>query len=97
MRILIIEDERRAANQLKLMLKASNFEYELLDTIDSVEEAVLWFQHNNMPDLVFMDIQLADGLSFEIFQKTEVEGPIIFTTAFDHAERVGYLFHIRGI
>ena len=83
MKILIIEDETRAASQLERMLKVCNFDYELLDIIDTVEDAVLWFQKNTTPDLVFMDIQLADGLSFEIFQKTEVEAPIIFTTAFD--------------
>lgn len=83
MQILIIEDETRAANQLEQMLKACNFDYELLGVIDTVEEAVLWFQKNTSPDLVFMDIQLADGLSFEIFQKIEVTAPIIFTTAFD--------------
>jgi len=83
MKILIIEDEARAASQLERMLKACNFDYELLNIIDTVEDAVLWFQKNAMPDLVFMDIQLADGLSFEIFQKIEVAAPIIFTTAFD--------------
>ena len=83
MNILIIEDEARAASQLERMLKACNFDYELLGIIDTVEDAVLWFQKNTTPDLVFMDIQLADGLSFEVFQKTAVEAPIIFTTAFD--------------
>ena len=83
MKILIIEDESRAASQLQRMLKACNFDFELLDIIDTVEDTVLWFQKNTAPDLVFMDIQLADGLSFEIFQKIEIEAPIIFTTAFD--------------
>lgn len=83
MRILIIEDEARAANQLKNLLKACGFPYELLGVLDSVEDAVTWFQNNAAPELVFLDIQLADGLSFEIFQKTTVESPIIFTTAFD--------------
>lgn len=83
MHILIIEDEPRAANQLQNMLKANGFDHELLEIIDTVEDAVLWFQKHATPDLVFMDIQLADGLSFEIFQKVEVEAPIIFTTAFD--------------
>lgn len=83
MNVLIIEDEPRAANQLQNMLATCNFTYELLDIIDTVEDAVIWFETNKMPDLVFMDIQLADGLSFEIFQNVEVETPIIFTTAFD--------------
>ncbi|WP_046755893.1 LytR/AlgR family response regulator transcription factor [Kordia jejudonensis] len=81
--VLIIEDEFRAANQLQNMLKKCAFDYNLLDIIDTVEDAVTWFQTNEMPNLVFMDIQLADGLSFEIFQNVEVEAPIIFTTAFD--------------
>lgn len=83
MKVLIIEDEPRAARQLQLMLKTCDFDYEFLDIIDTVEDSVLWFEKNQMPDLVFMDIQLADGLSFEIFQKTRVDAPIIFTTAFD--------------
>jgi len=83
MKILIIEDEARAASQLQNLLKACDFEYELLDIIDTIEDSILWFQQHALPDLVFMDIQLADGLSFEIFQKIEIEAPIIFTTAFD--------------
>lgn len=83
MRILIIEDEQRAASQLQRMLKTCGFEFHLLGIIDTVEDAVEWFRENAAPDLVFMDIQLADGLSFEIFQKISVDAPIIFTTAFD--------------
>jgi len=83
MNVLIIEDEFRAANQLQTMLKQCGFQYHLVDIIDTVEDAVHCFQTNEKPNLVFMDIQLADGLSFEIFQKVEVEVPIIFTTAFD--------------
>lgn len=83
MEILIIEDEPRAVNQLQNLLKSSNLDFNLLNVIDSVEDAVDWFTKNEIPDLVFMDIQLADGLSFEIFQKIEVSAPIIFTTAFD--------------
>lgn len=83
MKLLIIEDEVRAVNQLQLLLKACQFQYELLDTLDTVEDAVKWFENHDSPDLVFLDIQLADGLSFEIFQKVKVEAPIIFTTAFD--------------
>lgn len=83
MNILIVEDEPRAARQLQNLLQESNFDFELLEVIDSVEDSILWFKENSAPDLVFMDIQLADGLSFEIFQNIEVEAPIIFTTAFD--------------
>jgi DNA-binding LytR/AlgR family response regulator len=83
MHILIIEDEPRAAGQLQRMLKTCSFKFQLLGIIDTVEDAVQWFRENTAPDLVFMDIQLADGLSFEVFQKTTVDAPIIFTTAFD--------------
>ncbi|MEW7280209.1 LytTR family DNA-binding domain-containing protein [Aquimarina sp. 2201CG1-2-11] len=83
MKIVIVEDEPRAASQLQNLLDKSVFDFEILTIIDSVEDAILWFRKNMMPDLVFMDIQLADGLSFEIFQKIEVTAPIIFTTAFD--------------
>ena len=83
MKIVIIEDEARAVGQLQRLLKACDFEHELLTVIDTVEDSLRWFQDNTLPDLVFMDIQLADGLSFEIFQKMDIEAPIIFTTAFD--------------
>lgn len=83
MNILIVEDEPRAASQLQNLLAKSAFDFEILSIIDSVEDAVSWFQNHEIPDLVFMDIQLADGLSFEIFQNIEVNAPIIFTTAFD--------------
>lgn len=83
MKILIIEDEPRAVNQLQKLLYNSKLDFQILEIIDTVEDAVIWFQKNTTPDLVFMDIQLADGLSFEIFQKIEVTAPIIFTTAFD--------------
>ncbi|CAL2103093.1 DNA-binding response regulator [Tenacibaculum sp. 190130A14a] len=83
MKILIIEDEPRAVNQLQQLLNNGKYDYELLEVIDAVEDAVLWFENNVKPDLIFMDIQLADGLSFEIFQQVEIITPIIFTTAFD--------------
>ena len=59
MKILIIEDEARAANQLVQMLNISGLTYQLLDTIDTVEDAIIWFKNNATPDLVFMDIQLS--------------------------------------
>lgn len=83
MNLLIIEDEPRAANQLKNMLIKSSLDFNLLGILDSVEESIKWLKYHPAPDLIFMDIQLADGLSFEIFQHVEVTAPIIFTTAFD--------------
>ena len=83
MKILIIEDEPRAVRQLQTLLKHIRLEYQLLDIIDTVEDSIRWFQQNESPDLVLLDIQLADGLSFEIFQEVQVDSPIIFTTAFD--------------
>ncbi len=83
MTILIIEDEPRAARQLKNLLKNIEVDYQLLGILDTVKDSVEWFKNNRPPDLIFVDIQLADGLSFEIFQLVEVTAPIIFTTAFD--------------
>ena len=83
MKILIIEDEIRAAQQLQTMLKAYGSEYHILGILESVEDSVEWLQNNAPPDLILMDIQLADGLSFEIFQKIKIEVPVIFTTAYD--------------
>ena len=83
MKLLIVEDEIRAARQLQKLLDELEFSYEVLAILDTVEEASHWFRSNASPDLVFMDIQLADGISFEIFEKVSVGAPIIFTTAFD--------------
>lgn len=83
MRVIIIEDEIPAANRLSKMLSAIADEIEVVKKIDSVEAAVRFFDSAETIDLVFMDIQLADGLSFDIFQQTNVKVPVIFTTAFD--------------
>ena len=83
MKTLIIEDERPAAKRLEKLLAAHCPECEITEFLDSVETAVNWLLNNPAPDLIFMDIQLADGLSFDIFSKTEVRTPVIFTTAFD--------------
>ncbi|MEN9640758.1 MAG: hypothetical protein RLZZ262_2627 [Bacteroidota bacterium] len=81
---LIIEDEPPAANRLKKMIQLLRPKWHILDAIDSIEDAVHWFEKNTPPHVVFMDIQLADGLSFEIFRQTPIECPIIFTTAFNN-------------
>jgi DNA-binding LytR/AlgR family response regulator len=83
MEVLIIEDESPAAHRLSLMLKALNRDINILAKLDSVESAVAYLQTGKSIDLIFMDIQLADGLSFDIFQQTTVTTPVIFTTAFD--------------
>lgn len=83
MRILLIEDEKPAAVRLSKLLLAYFPEAELIGNLDTVSRAVRWFGENPSPDLIFCDIQLADGISFEIFEKVKVLSPIIFTTAFD--------------
>lgn len=83
MKILIIEDEAIAVQRLSKMIKSVEPTADILEDLDTIETTILWFQQHQMPDLVFMDIQLADGLSFEIFKKIKITCPIIFTTAFD--------------
>lgn len=83
MQVLIIEDEFHAVQYLSGLLRDLIPELTILATIDTVEDAVEWFKTNAAPELVFMDIQLADGLSFDIFKHVEVSAPVIFTTAFD--------------
>ena len=83
MNILIIEDELPAARRLKALLNKNNPDYKVLDVIDSAQHAITWFKTFNSPDLAFMDIQLADGISFEIFESISVDCPVIFTTAYD--------------
>lgn len=81
MKVIIIEDEKPAARRLSRLLEEMGTEVTTL--LHSVSEAVEWFQQNPHPDLIFLDIQLSDGLSFEIFELIEVHSAIIFTTAYD--------------
>lgn len=83
MKALIIEDESIAAQALETLIKETSPETEIIAVLQTIEESVEWFEENPMPDLVFMDIHLADGSSFAIFEKTEITCPIIFTTAYD--------------
>ena len=83
MKALIIEDEKAAVRNLKALLKEVAPQMEVIDVLDSVTESVAWFEANPAPDLVFMDIHLADGSSFEIFEHVRITAPIIFTTAYD--------------
>ena len=83
MNILIIEDEPQAAKRMETLVKELLPNAHVLDKIDSVKKSIHWFTNNPPPDLALMDIQLADGSSFQIFEQCEVKCPVIFTTAYD--------------
>jgi len=83
MKVLIIEDEKPAAKHLSALINRYDPKIEILGQMESVKKSVEWFQNNSLPDLAFFDIQLADGLSFEIFEQAIINCPIIFTTAFN--------------
>jgi len=84
MKIIILEDETRAANHLERLLAKIAPNMTVLAKIESVRDGLKYLQNNPEPELIFSDIQLADGLSFEIFKQVSVRCPIIFTTAYDH-------------
>lgn len=92
MRVLIIEDEMGALDDLRSILAESAPDIRIAGTTESVMQSVAWLEKNHAPDLIFMDIHLSDGSAFEIFKRTAVEAPVIFTTAYDeyaiHAFRV---------
>jgi DNA-binding LytR/AlgR family response regulator len=83
MNILIIEDESPAAQRLQRMIEELEPTSKIIGVIVSIRSAVKWFNENEAPDLILQDIQLADGLSFEIFNQVKIKTPVIFTTAFD--------------
>ena len=83
MKAVIIEDESVAAQALQSLIQDIDPEMEVGTVLQTIEESVEWFGENPMPDLVFMDIHLADGSSFAIFDKVDITCPIIFTTAYD--------------
>lgn len=83
MTILIIEDEEPAARRLQQMILRLSPESKVLDVLNSVEASVHWFKKKSKPDIVFMDIHLSDGLSFDILEQVEISSPVIFTTAYD--------------
>jgi len=93
MKALIIEDELEAAERLTNMIQACDPSIKVMDTIDSVQDVINYFSTGRDADLVFMDIQLADGKSFEIFDKVKIESPIIFTTAFDQYALQAFKLH----
>ena len=81
MNIIIIEDEKPAARLLQRKVEKLGLQINIL--LHSVEESINWFQNNAHPDLIFLDIQLSDGLSFEIFEAIDIKSAVIFTTAYD--------------
>lgn len=98
MKTLIIEDEVLAAQALQKLLVEVSPEAEVLGVLETVEESIEWLENNDMPDLMFMDIHLADGSSFAIFEKVEINCPVVFTTAYDEyalkafdVNSIGYL------
>lgn len=91
MKTLIIEDEKPAARRLARMLE--KLDLTVVAMLHSVEESVSWFQQNEHPELIFLDIQLSDGLSFEIFEHTTVSSTIIFTTAYDEYALQAFKFN----
>ncbi len=82
-KILLIEDEPPAARQLTKLIGQVQPGAQVIDVLDSVESSVRWLRTFPAPDLLFMDIQIADGMSFDIFNQVQVPAPVIFTTAFD--------------
>ena len=82
-RILLVEDEDLAADRLRNLIQQSEGEEIEISRTSSVKESILWLSKNTHPNLVFMDVELGDGLCFEIFEVIELRAPIIFTTAYD--------------
>ena len=83
MNILIVEDEALAAQKLARFIQQYNASFNIVSVLDSIEDTVHYLQNTSLPDLIFLDIHLADGNSFEIFKKIEVKTPIVFATAYD--------------
>ena len=83
MKAVIIEDEKIAAESLKNIIGQLDDSVEVITILQTVEDSVEWLSNNPHPDLLFVDIHLADGSSFSIFDKIKVECPIVFTTAYD--------------
>lgn len=83
MDVLIVEDERPAAARLRQALNEYSERIHVVEHLQTVSDAVAWFNAHEAPDLVFLDVRLSDGLSLEIFRRADVACPVIFTTAYD--------------
>lgn len=95
MKLLIVEDEQLLARQLTKMLLSLEPGAEIIGQTNSIESTVDWLRNNEMPDIIFMDIELADGQCFAIFEKFPLKSPVIFTTAYD--EYVLKAFKVNSI
>jgi two-component system response regulator LytT len=95
MKFLIIEDEKPNANRLKKIVEQLDSTFQVVDILDTVGGAITWFNQNPHPDIVLMDIRLADGLSFEIFDQVKISSAVIFTTAYD--EYALQAFKVNGV
>lgn len=83
MQIVIVEDEVKTAKALAAMIRLLSPDADIVATLQSVKSAVAWFASHDQPELIFMDIQLADGICFDIFKETAIHAPVIFCTAYD--------------
>lgn len=84
MKAVIIEDETAAVSSLKaILVQNSIIPIEVVAELESIEERIAYFREEPHPDVIFMDIHLADGLGFKIFEQVEIEAPVVFTTAYD--------------
>ena len=83
MKVFIVEDELLAVERLRMLLQEYDPSISILGAVDSIREAVDWLERHPVPDLIFLDIELADGKSFSIFTETNIKCPVIFTTAYD--------------
>lgn len=83
MKVLILEDEALSAKRASQLLTEFDPSIEVIETLESIEDAVIWLRHNPEPDLMLLDIHLSDGLCFNLFERVSVKSPVIFTTAYD--------------
>ena len=83
MKVLIFEDEAPAARKITKLLQNYDSEIVILDVIESVSDGIEWFENNELPDLIFSDIQLSDALSFDLYKQLNIKVPVIFTTAYN--------------
>ena len=98
MRAYIIEDEPLGLNRLIKLLEEVDPKLQVIGHAETVKSAVWWLQNNAQPDLIFMDIELADGQCFDIFKQVKIQAPVIFTTSYDeyalHAFKVNSLDYL---